>query len=130
VRIIGNQAPGADLIYLIGGDSLRDLLTWRNPRQLVAMCAILGIMHRPGDAVDLVALETQLPGLSEKVRFIEAPLIDISASDIRRRVAEDKPYRYFLPQEVYAIIQGRQLYRGKNRFSRPSQSGQAAPDFD
>lgn len=110
VRLLRRACPGDMLVYLMGGDELRDLATWREPRQFLAACDGLGVMRRPGDAIDLSALEAQLPGLSEKVEFMAAPLMEISASEIRRRTALGEPIRYFLPPKVHQIIRKHNLY--------------------
>jgi nicotinate-nucleotide adenylyltransferase len=111
VKIIAEQNPGAKLIYLMGGDSLRDLPLWHKPTDFVTACHAIGVMRRPGDAIDLPRLETKFPGLTAKVRFVEAPLLDIAAHEIRARVAETRPFRYFLPPEVYRYIVAQNLYR-------------------
>ena len=68
-------------------------------------------MRRPHDEIDIDSLETELPGISAKVEFMNAPLLEIASRQIRRRVAEGRPYRYYLPLTVYKIIQKRKLYR-------------------
>jgi nicotinate-nucleotide adenylyltransferase len=68
-------------------------------------------MRRPGDFIDLPALENIIPGLTAKVRFVDAPLLDIAAHEIRQRVADDRPFRYFLPPAVYDYIMEHNLYR-------------------
>jgi nicotinate-nucleotide adenylyltransferase len=110
VQLLAAQFPGAKLIYLMGGDSLRDLPTWHRPADFVSACSLIGVMRRPGDAVDLAELEKSLPGLSAKVRIVEAPLIDIAARDIRARIAEGRPFRYFLPARVFEYIESHGLY--------------------
>jgi nicotinate-nucleotide adenylyltransferase len=102
--------PKANLVYLMGGDSLRDLPLWYKPRDFLATCDALAVMRRPGDQVDLPAIELQIPGISHKVRFIEAPLLEISATTLRDRIARGESYRYYLPPSVYDIIQERGLY--------------------
>ncbi|HPH96406.1 MAG TPA: nicotinate-nucleotide adenylyltransferase [Anaerolineaceae bacterium] len=111
VRLLAQQNSGAGMVYLMGGDSLRDLPTWRQPQELLAACASLGVMRRPEDAIDLTVLESQLPGLTGKVRFINAPLLEISSREIRRRIACGEPYRYYLQPQVTALIQSRGLYQ-------------------
>jgi nicotinate-nucleotide adenylyltransferase len=111
VQIIHSQLPGSRLAYLIGGDSLHDLPTWHAPADFLAACDILGVMRRPGDQIDLSTLEFDLPGLTEKIRFIEAPLLEISASEIRRRVSEGRPYRYYVPAPVFEYIQENHLFQ-------------------
>lgn len=113
LRLLAGEYPGADLVYLIGGDSLRDLPAWRRPQELLETVRELGVMRRPGARVDLSALEQQLPGVTAKVHFYEAPLLEISSSEIRRKVAAGGHYRYYLPPAVYEIIQKQGMYRVK-----------------
>jgi len=111
VKIIANQDPGANLVYLMGGDSLRDLPLWHRPAKFVAACQLIGVMRRPGVGIDLRGLENKFPGLNAKVRFVEAPLLDIAAHEIRARIAGGRPFRYFLPSGVYDYILRHNLYR-------------------
>ncbi len=112
VKILADQNPAANLVYLMGGDSLRDLPLWHRPADFVASCHLIGVMRRPGVAIDLLGLEKQFPGLIARVRFVEAPLIDIAAHEIRARIAGGRPFRYFLPSEVYRYIMQQALYFG------------------
>jgi nicotinate-nucleotide adenylyltransferase len=109
--ILSNQLPQAELFYLIGGDSLRDLPTWHQPRQFLQSCAGLGVMRRPGDSIDLNALENVLPGISTRVHFITAPLLEIASSDIRYRITCGRPFRYYLSAPVYQYILETHLYQ-------------------
>jgi nicotinate-nucleotide adenylyltransferase len=102
--------PAAELVFLIGGDSLRDILTWHDPEGIVAR-ARMGVMGRPGTDYDLDALTEAIPGLEKRLSFIETPLIQISGYDIRRRVAERKTIRYLLPFKVHSYIYEHGLYR-------------------
>lgn len=111
VGLLAEQFPGAELVYLIGGDSLRDLPTWRNPQALLAGVAALGVLRRPRARINLAKLEAQIPGLSAKVKFIEAPQLEISSSQVRRRAAAGGHFRYYLPEKVYRIICENNLYR-------------------
>jgi nicotinate-nucleotide adenylyltransferase len=111
VKILAEQNPGTNLIYLMGGDSLSDLPLWHRPADFIATCHAIGVMRRPGDAIDLPGLESKFHGLTTKVRFVEAPLLDIAAHEIRARIAGGRPFRYFLPPGVYRYIIKHELYR-------------------
>lgn len=111
VNILKKMYPGSKLFYLLGGDSLHDLPNWHAPQRLLASVQGVGVMRRPGDRVDLGGVERFLPGLGIKVHFVEAPLLEIASRDIRDRIAEDRHYRYFLPEAVYEIIQELHLYQ-------------------
>lgn len=104
------QFPAAHLVLLIGGDSLHDLLNWHRPAELVAGCQAIGVLRRPGDSVETGALERSLPGLTKKLRFVDAPQLEISSSLIRERIANGGHYRYYLPADVYAYIEQEKLY--------------------
>ena len=111
MRLLRSQYPNDALIYLMGGDSLEDLPNWHSPVEFVAECASLGVMLRPGTMIDIPELDKKIPGVGEKVCFVGTPLLEISASDIRKRVQQGRHYRYYLPEGVYEVIQARQLYR-------------------
>jgi nicotinate-nucleotide adenylyltransferase len=109
---LGELYPHAELIYLVGGDSLSSLPKWHRPFAFLSACSALGVMRRPGDAIDLTDLEKILPGVTSKIRWIDAPLLEISASQIRQRAAEGRIYQYYLHPAVYRIIQTHKLYHG------------------
>jgi nicotinate-nucleotide adenylyltransferase len=110
VQIIKKQFPSAELFYIIGGDSLHDLPSWYHPQQLLAEVDGLAVMHRPGDQIDLRLLEEKLPGIGAKIRYIDAPLLEISSRQIRERISRGEGYRYYLPPAVLTIIQRENLY--------------------
>lgn len=111
VNLLKEDFPDASLTYLMGGDSLRDLLTWHRPADFVAACDWLGVMKRPGARAALNTLEGEIPGILEKVMFMETPEIEISSSELRQRIRQGRPYRYYLPEPVYRLIRERHLYQ-------------------
>jgi nicotinate-nucleotide adenylyltransferase len=102
--------PAADLVYLMGGDSLRDLPTWHKPVQFIKSCFAIGVLNRPGIEMDLSYLEHKLPGIKDKVIWIQSPMVDISASMIRQRIRQNLPYREYLPKAVADYIDQNDLY--------------------
>jgi nicotinate-nucleotide adenylyltransferase len=110
IKLLAQEYPNAELIPLIGGDSLRDLPTWHNPVDLVAACHQIGVMRRPGDSIDLSQLEKQIPGITAKVHFVDAPLLEIASHEIRQRAMKGLPFRYYLLPSVYEYILAHKLY--------------------
>jgi len=110
VRILGNQHPRASLVYLVGGDSLHDLPKWHTPDQFIDACNSIGVMRRPNDEIVLEEICMVLPKLSGKLLWIEAPLLEVSASEIRRKIAYKEAYQYYVHPEVYRIIMDENLY--------------------
>ena len=111
VRLLAQEHKDKEIVYLIGGDSLRDLTNWHRPQEFIAACDALGAMRRPGSRIDLADLERALPGLSAKLEFVDAPLLEISSSEIRQRVRGGGHYRFYLPGAVCLIIRKKRLYR-------------------
>ncbi len=102
--------PPAELFFLMGMDSLANILTWHRPAEVLAR-AVLAVAARPGYSADLETLEKVLPGVSERTQFLHTPQIGISSHDLRRRVCEGLPIRYQLPDAVDAYIRECGLYR-------------------
>jgi nicotinate-nucleotide adenylyltransferase len=111
VNLLKQQEPDAEIILLIGGDSLADLPTWRFASDLIHAVSKLGIMRRPGDFADLSTIEAQLPGITQKIQFIDALLQPVSSSELRRRIKSGEMARYYFPHEVYEYIEKNNLYR-------------------
>ncbi len=110
LRLLREQFQPAELFFLIGEDSLRDIVTWHEPG-LIVREARLGVMARPGVDTDLAELEEAVPGLRDAVVWVEAPLIAISGTDIRTRVAAGRSIRYLLPFPVHYHIRQNRLYQ-------------------
>jgi nicotinate-nucleotide adenylyltransferase len=111
IEILHEQYPDTKLYYLIGGDSLHDLPTWYQPQRVLDRIAGLGVMRRPGDYVNPTVLDQALPGIRDKLLMIHAPLMEISSTELRQRIASGRPYRYYLPPAVYDLIVERGYYR-------------------
>ena len=111
VRLLLQQNPHANIVYLMGGDSLSDLPDWYNAKEFVSRCHAIGVLRRPGYDIDLHILENQIPGIKNKIEFVETPLIEVAASDIRRMVKTGKSVREHLHPDVHRIIKEHNLYQ-------------------
>jgi nicotinate-nucleotide adenylyltransferase len=114
VRILHNLYPQDGLVYLMGGDSLEKLPSWHLPQEFVYQCDEIGVMIRPGRRFYLEELEVQLPGIRERIRFLDAPKLEISSSRLRKAIAEGGAYRYYLPMAVRELIERKSLYQSGN----------------
>ena len=118
IRLLAQQNPDAEIVPIIGGDSLNDLPTWHQPKEILYTAHWVGVMRRPGEQTNLDALERELPGIRSKIHYVDAPLLEIASREIRERAAMGRPYRYYLPGAVYEYIEGHQLYQQSELVNR------------
>lgn len=105
--------PGTELFFLMGMDSLADLLTWKEPERLIRLAWIV-VVGRPGFQADVDELDKVLPGAAERICIVDTPLMEVSSSDIRQRVREGAPIRYQVPEAVEAYIRAHRLYMAES----------------
>ena len=111
IKLLAEQNPEVEIVPIIGGDSLNDLPTWYQPREILYAAHWVGVMRRPGEEANLQALERELPGISSKIHYVDAPLLEIASREIRERAATGKPFRYYLPEHVFEYIEQHHLYQ-------------------
>jgi nicotinate-nucleotide adenylyltransferase len=110
-RLRAELGPVPELYFLVGMDSLRDLPTWHRPELVLERCTLVAVT-RPGyPAPDLAELARQLPAASERVVVLETPGVQVSASDLRTRIADGRSTRYLTPEPVRVLIEQARLYR-------------------
>jgi nicotinate-nucleotide adenylyltransferase len=101
----------ADLYLIMATDSLNTIDTWREPDALLERIEWV-VGPRPGEATpDRSALEDRFGELASRIHLLEGPSLDVSSSDIRRRVAAGHAIRYLVPRGVEELIAERGLYR-------------------
>jgi nicotinate-nucleotide adenylyltransferase len=104
------------LYFVIGWDSLQELHTWHDSAGLLEQLTYLVAVRRPGYVEEPgynELLEAQLPGIQQRLLVIPAPQLDISATDLRQRVAEGRPIKYQTPEAVEQYIAQHGLYRDR-----------------
>jgi nicotinate-nucleotide adenylyltransferase len=106
-----------DLYFIIGADMLTEISTWKNIEELLKMCRFIAV-SRPGYDVQKIFNRHFLASenfaaaseLLENIIIEDIPMLDISATNIRRRVAEWKSIKYLVPESVEQFIHNQQLY--------------------
>lgn len=110
-RMLGAEVP---ICWLIGADTLEDLHTWYRVRELCDLVRIV-TAARPGfESPNLSALADIIPpDRLARIRedILPTPRIDISASQVRRRLAAGQSIRYLVPETVRIFIEEHGLYR-------------------
>lgn len=99
------------IYFILGMDALAEFHRWRNPERILQMCTLVAV-RRPGAvAVDMTSLEQRLPGISRRLVLLDNQLLDISSTDIRRRVASGLAITGLVPAAVERYITQRRLYQ-------------------
>lgn len=102
------------LYFVIGWDSLEDLLTWYDPAGILQQLSYLVAVRRPGYNEHegyRDSLEARLPGIKQRLLVVPAPQFDISSTDLRQRVAEKRPIKYQVPESVEQYIKQYKFYQ-------------------
>jgi nicotinate-nucleotide adenylyltransferase len=110
---IHQQHPEAKLYFLMGADSLVDLPGWREPRRICQLAIPLVVRRSGSPPPDLEGLRAYVdpPRWAEiEASQVEAPLIQLSSTDLRRRIRERKSIRFRTPRAVEQYILAQQLY--------------------
>ena len=104
------RAAGASqLWWLLGGDALQGLPRWRQASELLTLARI-AVAARPGAELERHQLDRLVPGLSRWVDWIPMPLVDLSASDLRRRIAAGEDVSADIPPAALDYIRRHSLY--------------------
>jgi nicotinate-nucleotide adenylyltransferase len=96
------------LFFILGRDTLAELPLWKEPQEVMQLCKLV-VPPRIGSR-DLRHLEEAIPGLLDKVIQLDMPVIGISSSEIRQRIAQGLPIRYLVPPEVEKYITEQRIY--------------------
>ncbi len=122
LRILRQQwGTNIALYFVIGWDSLEDFHTWYEPTGILEHINHLVAVRRPGYVEEPAynqLLEERLPGIMQRLLVIPAPQLEISATELRQRVAEERPIKYQTPEIVEQYIQEHALYQDKTKDAR------------
>jgi nicotinate-nucleotide adenylyltransferase len=96
-----SRASARELYLILGSDQLMELDSWREPDEVARLATIVGFARAGEEAPEM-----------EGVEIVEVPRIDISSTEVRRRVGAGEPFAYMVPAGVEAVIRREGLYGG------------------
>jgi nicotinate-nucleotide adenylyltransferase len=100
---VAREFTGASLYCILGSDAIAGMHTWHDSAALPELATFVGV-DRPGHIIN----QPTLQGLD--VDFVSIPHMEISSTDLRRRVSSNRPIRYLLPDSVADYIAAHNLY--------------------
>jgi len=110
LRQIHVELPEAELFFMIGADAMRDVPRWREPAEIFRLATPL-VVHRAEEPEADLGLLKPFCTNNTQPRLIEMPAIDVSSSNVRRRIAGGESIDHLVSHAVAALIARKGLYR-------------------
>ncbi|MFB6274278.1 MAG: nicotinate (nicotinamide) nucleotide adenylyltransferase [Salinibacter sp.] len=105
LRVLQERRPDASFALLIGSDSLDHFAEWHCPDEIIERVPLI-VYKRPG-TIEAVAE----PRFANRVRYVAAPVMEVSGTEIRARRRAGRSIRYLVPEAVRTYIETHDLYR-------------------
>jgi nicotinate-nucleotide adenylyltransferase len=117
--------PGAEIYFILGVDAFFEIDSWKEYRRFLSLCNFI-IVTRPG--YEKKSLGESLPlevrsdfcydaekgryrhASGHSLFFLEITLLDISSTDIRKRLRAGRSVKYLIPEKVEEYIKNKKLY--------------------
>lgn len=93
------------LDLIIGMDNLVEFTSWKDPDEILQLCNLVVLRRTP------IKSEHKTNRFFDKAVFIDSPLLEISSTDIRKRIKENKSVDFLIPEGVKEYILNNNLYR-------------------
>jgi nicotinate-nucleotide adenylyltransferase len=110
LRELSQKGPDDEIFLILGGDQAAALPRWHEPDAVLSM-ATVAVVERSNWSRNAIGITlSRLPG-ADRIRYLDMPIMQVSSSSIRRRVAAGQPIRYLVPDKVAEHIEANGLYR-------------------
>ena len=108
------EYPDIEFFFIVGADCLFSIENWKEPEKIFEQCTLVAASRNHALENDLKSKKLELEDkFHAKVILLDFPTIDISSTEIRKRVKEGKSIRYMVPDTVLEYIQDMQLYKNE-----------------
>ena len=102
---------GNRYLLIIGADNVHEILTWQNSVDLLKQCEFIAVLRPNYKRIDfLKKIKTLVDEYGAVIHVDEAPKVEISSTQIRKRVTEGKTIKYLVPESVENYIYYNKLY--------------------
>jgi nicotinate-nucleotide adenylyltransferase len=109
LRQMRAEASGDEHFLILGGDQAAGLPSWHEPEEVLSLVTV-AVVERVSWTRNAIGIKIARLKGSERVRYLDMPLMQVSSSAIRRRVATGRPIRYLVPDAVATYIEANGLY--------------------
>jgi nicotinate-nucleotide adenylyltransferase len=112
------ERPDDELFLILGGDQAASLSSWHEPERVLEQ-ATVAVFERVNWGRNAIGIKIGRLAGARGVRYLDMPLMQVSSSSIRRRVRENLPIRYLVPDKVASYIETKDLYSGQGSAKEP-----------
>lgn len=114
-ELLAGPCAGDSVMLLLGQDQLAGLAQWKSARDIASLAPIAVVPRRDSPAPPWADLEAALgrdavDGI--RARMLKIAPVAISSTDVRKRVADGRSIRCWVPDAVADYVEERKLYRG------------------
>jgi nicotinate-nucleotide adenylyltransferase len=98
------EYPQIDFYFLMGTDAFLEIATWREAEKFLSTCQVV-VVSRPGYPFSSILAEWK-----KKVIMLKIEGLEISSTQIRKRIRENRSIKYLVPEEVLNYLTQSRLY--------------------
>jgi nicotinate-nucleotide adenylyltransferase len=109
LRDLRSKAADDELFLILGGDQAAALPRWHEPETVLSL-ATVAVVERTNWSRNAIGIKIGRLRGAERIRYLDMPVMQVSSSAIRRRVAGGLPIRYLVPDKVANHIGANGLY--------------------
>jgi nicotinate-nucleotide adenylyltransferase len=109
LRQMRSAAPDDEHFLILGGDQAAALGSWHEPEEVLSL-ATVAVVERVSWTRNAIGIKLGRLKGAQRVRYLDMPLMQVSSSAIRRRVAAGRPIRYLVPEAVASYVEANGLY--------------------
>lgn len=101
--------------FIMGGDSLKDFKTWKEPALICKYAVILAAVRDEMAGLEMKETIEELKELYQaEIYMLHSPNFSVSSRSIRERLRENRSVRYLVPDEVREFIYREKIYTGES----------------
>ena len=109
LRELRAAAPDDEFLLILGGDQAAALRAWHQPEEVLGIAQV-AVVERTNWSRNAIGIKVGRLKGAERIRYLDMPIMQVSSSSIRRRVAAGQPIRYLVPDRVATHIGAAGLY--------------------
>jgi nicotinate-nucleotide adenylyltransferase len=100
-----------EFFFIMGADTLVGFSQWKDPARILELATVV-VARRPDYSWQMMtALEAQLSCVAQRIRLLQTPLLEVSATEVRRRTSDGQYIRDLVPLAVAEYIEAHGLYQ-------------------